>query len=205
MQFQLFYRKIKEIRPIFTLTDLKIIFSNQPISSKQLGRWQESGYILKLKNGVYLLADYQSSVHPFLISNVLYQPSYVSMESALYEYGFIPDVTQSITSVSAKKTWSAEVLGSRFDYKKIKRDCFIGYGARSYLNYDVMMAEPEKALVDFCYFNKSRLKNKTQIVESRFNYENLKQKIDKEKLRRYAALFNSKALNGLIEKLIANF
>lgn len=205
MQFQLFYRKIKEIRPIFTLTDLKIIFSNQPISSKQLSRWQESGYILKLKNGVYLLADYQSSVHPFLISNVLYQPSYVSMESALYEYGFIPDVTQSITSVSAKKTWSAEVLGSRFDYKKIKRDCFIGYGASKYLNYDVMMAEPEKALADFCYFNKSRLKNKSQIVESRFNYENLKQKIDKEKLRRYAALFNSKALNGLIEKLIANF
>lgn len=205
MQFQLFYRKIKEIRPIFTLIDLKVIFSNQPISSKQLSRWQESGYILKLKNGVYLLADYQSSVHPFLISNVLYQPSYVSMESALYEYGFIPDVTQSITSISAKKTWSAEVLGSRFDYKKIKRDCFIGYGARSYLNYDVMMAEPEKALADFCYFNKSRLKNKSQIVESRFNYENLKQKIDKEKLRHYAALFNSKALNDLIEKLIANF
>lgn len=205
MQFQPFYRKIKEIRPIFTLTDLKVIFSSQPILSKQLSRWQESGYILKLKNGVYLLADYQNTVHPFLMANVLYQSSYISMESALYEYGFIPDVTQAITSISTKKTWSVNVLGSRFDYKKIKKDCFIGYGASKYLNYNVMMAEPEKALTDFCYFNKSRLKNKSQIVGLRLNYENLKQKIDKEKLRHYTALFNSGTLNDLIEKLIADF
>ncbi|OGH72373.1 MAG: hypothetical protein A2921_04485 [Candidatus Magasanikbacteria bacterium RIFCSPLOWO2_01_FULL_43_20b] len=196
---------MKEIRPIFTLNDLKVIFSNKPISSRQLNRWQESGYILKLKNRVYLLEDYKNSVHPFLIANLLYQPSYVSLESALYEYGFIPDVTQTITSISTKKTWTADVLNNRFDYKKIKKDCFIGYGARKYLNYDVMMAEPEKAVVDFFYFNKSRLKNESRIDELRFDYENLKQKVDKEKLSHYAALFNSSLLNDLIKKLLSRF
>lgn len=205
MQFQPFYKTIKEIRPIFTLTDLKVIFSSQPILSKQLSRWQESGHILKLKNGVYLLEDYKDSVHPFLIANLLYQPSYVSLESALYEYGFIPDVTQTITSISAKKTWFANVLGNRFDYKKIKRECFIGYGAKKYLHYDVLMAEPEKALADFFYFNKSRLKNTGQIDELRFNYDNLKQKVDKEKLRHYVLLFKSESLNDLIERLITRF
>lgn len=205
MQFQPFYKVIKEIRPIFTLDDLRVIFSAQPISSRQLSRWQESGYILKLKNGVYLLEDYKNLVHPFLIANLLYQPSYVSLESALYEYGFIPDVTQTITSVGAKKTWQTDVLNSRFDYKKIKKDCFIGYGAKKYLNYEVMMAEPEKALVDFFYFNKSRLKKESQIDELRFNYENLKQKVDKEKLCHYASLYGSELLNGLIKKLIAKF
>ncbi|MBI4993282.1 MAG: hypothetical protein HZC26_04090 [Candidatus Magasanikbacteria bacterium] len=205
MQFQPFYRIIKEIRPIFTLTDLKVIFSNQPISSNQLGRWQKSGYVLKLKNGVYLLEDYKDSVHSFLIANLIYQPSYVSLESALYEYGFIPDVTQAITSVSTKKTWSADVLNSRFDYKKIKKDCFIGYGARKYLNYEVMMAEPEKAVVDFFYFNKSRLKTESRIDELRFDYENLKQKVNKEKLSHYAALFNNSLLNDLIKKLLSRF
>jgi len=205
MQFQPFYRIIKEIRPIFTLDDLKVVFSDQPISSRQLTRWQESGYILKLKNGVYLLEDYKNSIHPFLIANLIYQPSYVSLESALYEYGFIPDVTQTITSVSAKKTWFADVLDNRFDYKKIKKDCFIGYGAKKYLNYEAMMAEPEKAIIDFFYFNKSRLKNESQIDELRFNYENLKQKVDKEQLRHYAELFSSESLNNLINKLIARF
>lgn len=205
MQFQPFYRIVKEIRPIFTLNDLKVIFSSEPISPRQLNRWQESGYILKLKNGVYLLEDYKSSVHPFLVANLLYQPSYVILESALYEYGFIPDVTQTITSISPKKTWVADVLNSRFDYKKIKKDCFIGYGARKYLNYDVLMAEPEKAIADFFYLNKSRLKNDGQIDELRFDYYNLKQKIDKEKLCHYSALFNSKLLNDLIRKLIAKF
>lgn len=205
MQFQPFYRIVKEIRPIFTLNDLKVIFSSEPISPRQLNRWQESGYILKLKNGVYLLEDYQSSVHPFLVANLLYQPSYISLESALYEYGFIPDVTQTITSISTKKTWVVDVLNNRFDYKKIKNDCFIGYGARKYLSYDVMMAEPEKAIADFFYFNKSRLKNDGQIDELRFDCGTLKEKIDKEKLRHYSALFNSKLLNDLINKLIAKF
>jgi len=136
---------------------------------------------------------------------LLYQPSYISLESALYEYGFIPDVTQTITSVSAKKTWLASAMNNRFDYKKIKKECFIGYGARKYLNYDVMMAEPEKALVDFFYFNKSRLKNEGQIDEMRFNYESITQKVDKEKLRHYATLYNSELLNDLIKKLIAKF
>ncbi len=205
MQFQPFYKKIREFRPIFTLSDLRIIFSDQPISSKQLNRWQESGYILKLKNGVYLLEDYKDKIHPFLMANLLYQPSYISLESALYEYGFIPDVTQLITSVSAKKTWQADVLDNRFDYKKIKRCCFIGYGSKMYLDYEVMMAEPEKAIADFFYFNKSRLKIGSQIDELRLNYDNLKQKVDKEKLRHYTALFNNKTLNILIKKLINRF
>ncbi len=205
MQFQPFYKTTKEIRPIFTLDDLRVIFSSQPISSKQLSRWQESGYILKLRNGVYLLEDCKDLVHPFLMANLLYRPSYVSLESALYEYGFIPDVTQTITSVSAKKTWVTEALNHRFDYKKIKRECFIGYGARKYLNYDVLMAEPEKAIIDFFYFNKNRLNKAGQIDELRFNYDNLKQKVDKEKLRHYAALFGSSLLDGLVKELIVKF
>jgi predicted transcriptional regulator of viral defense system len=205
MQFQPFYKIVKEIRPIFTLNDLRVIFSDQPISSGQLTRWQENGYIIKLKNGVYLLEDFKQVTHHFLIANLLYQPSYVSLETALYEYGFIPDVTQTITSVSAKKTWSTNALGHNFIYKKIKTECFIGYGARKYQNYNVLMAEPEKALIDFLYFNKSRLKKDHQIGELRFNYENLKQKIDKETLRHYAMLFNSPALSGLLEKIILKF
>lgn len=205
MQFQAFYKIIKEIRPIFTLTDLKVVFSNQPVSSRQLSRWQVAGHILKLKNGVYMLKDYTDLVHPFLMGNLLYQPSYISMESALYEYGFIPDVTQSITSVSAKKTWSTSALGHNFVYKKIKKDCYIGYGAKKYLGYDALMAEPEKALVDFFYFNKSRVKNENHINELRFNYESIKQKVNKEKLCHYAELCGSKLLNDIIKKLIAKF
>lgn len=205
MIFQLFYKKIKEIRPIFTLNDLRVIFSDNPISSKQLNRWQQNGYILKLKNGVYIFEDSKQLIHPFLMANLLYQPSYVSLESALFEYGFIPDVAQTITSVSAKKTWTANVLNNNFTYKKIKKECFIGYGAKKYLNYDVLMAEPEKALIDFLYFNKSRLKNDHQISELRLNYENLKQKINKEKLRHYGYLFNNESLSALVKKIIIKF
>lgn len=205
MHFQPFYKKIKEFRPIFCLNDLKILFSDQKITSVQLSRWQEQGKIIKLRNGVYLLEEYKNFIHNFLIANLLYYPSYVSLESALYEYGFIPDVTQSITSVTSKKTLVMDVMNVRYDYKKIKKDCFIGYFPSKYLGYDVLMAEPEKAVVDFLYFNKFRLKNDDQINELRFNFESLRQKINKEKVINYALLYRSSNLNLLVKNILSKF
>lgn len=205
MQFQPFYKKIKEFRPIFRLSDLKILFSNEKITSLQLSRWQEQGKIIKLRNGVYLLEEYRDLVHNFLIANLLYYPSYISLESALYEYGFIPDVTQSVTSVTSKKTLVMDVIGVRYDYKKIKKDCFMGYFPTKYLGYDVLMAEPEKAVVDFLYFNKSRLKNDDQINELRLNYESLRQRINKEKVIHYSLLYKSNSLNLLVKNVLSKF
>lgn len=205
MQFQPFYKKIKEFRPIFRLSDLKILFSNEKITSLQLSRWQEQGKIIKLRNGVYLLEEYRDLVHNFLIANLLYYPSYISLESALYEYGFIPDVTQSVTSVTSKKTLVMDVIGVRYDYKKIKKDCFMGCFPTKYLGYDVLMAEPEKAVVDFLYFNKSRLKNDDQINELRLNYESLRQRINKEKVIHYSLLYKSNSLNLLVKNVLSKF
>lgn len=205
MQFKAFFNKINKFRPIFTLSDLRVIFADDMISSKQLNRWQESSYVLKLKNGVYLLQNSQEDIHPFLVANLLYQPSYVSLESALYEYGFIPDVPQAITSVSSKKTWNVDVLETRLSYRKIKTECFIGYTPKKYKNREVLIAEPEKALVDFCYLNNSVLRNDEQIDELRLNYEELKLKIDKQKFTGYAKLFDSRILDKIIEKIKNRF
>lgn len=205
MQFQLFYKRIKEIRPIFTKEDLNVIFPTEPVTSRQLSRWQEQKHIIKLKNGVYVLEDFKNSVHPFLVANILYYPSYVSLESALYEHGFIPDVPQAITSISTKKTWSVKIYLGDYSYKKIKKECFVGYAPTTYLGREVLLAEPEKAIVDFFYFYKSRLRKSKQIDELRLNYFNLKQKINKEKMTHYGFLFNSKLLDRLLADLVNKF
>lgn len=205
MQFQPFYKKVKDFRPLFTLDDLKTLFLEEKIAPKQLTRWQEQGYLIKLKNGVYILEDFKKNIHPFLIANVLYFPSYISLESALYEYGFIPDVPQTTTSVTTKKTWANTNQCGQFTFKKIKTDCFVGYGPTVYQGYSVMMAEPEKALADFCYLNKSRLRKKEQILQLRLNSFSLQEKINKDKFRHYGLLFQSPLLNKLIKELVSQF
>ena len=205
MQFQPFYKKIKDFRPVFTLDDLKTLFLDEKIASKQLTRWQSLGYLLKLKNGVYMLEDFKKSIHSFLVANILYFPSYVSLESALYEYGFIPDVPQTVTSVTTKKTWAHTNQSGQFAYKKIKTDCFVGYKPAVYQGFPVMLAEPEKALVDFFYLNKSRLHTTEQVAQLRLNSENMRGTIHKDKLRHYGLLFKSPLLNKLIKELSSQF
>ena len=59
---------------------------------RQLGRWVKAGKVYQLRRGLYALAPphQQTKPHPFLISNQLVRPSYVSLQSALGYYGLIP-------------------------------------------------------------------------------------------------------------------
>ncbi|MFA6547469.1 MAG: hypothetical protein WCT11_00815 [Candidatus Magasanikbacteria bacterium] len=205
MQFQPFYQKIREIKPLFSKKDAELLFPTGDISSQQLSRWCKQGYLLKIKNGLYLLSGYENQVPNFFIANAIYYPSYVSLETALYEYGFIPDVPHTITSVTTKKTSFVKINLGQFSYRKIKTDCFIGYEPKRYLKFDVLFASPEKALVDFFYLNKQRLQKSEQITELRLNYFSLKEKIDKEKLRHYGSLYKSPLLDRLLKELINQF
>lgn len=205
MQFQPFYKKIKEIKPLFTKEDVNLIFPEASISSQQFSRWCKLGYIIKIKNGLYLLSGYENQTPLFFIANSVYLPSYISLETALYEYGFIPDVPQTVTSVTTKKTSFVKTKLGQFSYRKIKSECFIGYEPKKYLNYDVLFATPEKAIVDFCYLNKQRLQKPAQIKELRLNYSGLKEKIDKDKLLNYGSLYKSPTLNRLLKELIKQF
>lgn len=205
MQYQSFYQKMSNINPVFSKIDIGLIFPDENISSQQLSRWQKQGYISKIKNGLYVLSDYKEKISNFYIANKLYYPSYVSLETAMYEFGFIPDVAHTVTSITTKKTKFAKVDFGQFSYRKIKNDCFIGYEPMKYLGFDVLFATPEKSIVDFFYLNKQRLQKKEQIMELRLNYGSLKEKINKEKMIHFSMLFKSPLLNRLIKELLSLF
>ena len=79
-----------------------------------------SGLFLKLRNGFYILKD--SNPNHYFIANKLYQPSYVSLETALSHYGVIPETVYATTSITTKA--SREVTGS-------KKSTVPGYPSRS--------------------------------------------------------------------------
>ncbi len=119
----------------------------------QLSRWIRSNKIIKLRRGLYALAlPYQKSKpHPFFIANRLQKASYVSLQSALSYYNLIPELVQTVTSVSTGRPEQLNTPLGNFSFRHIKTELFFGYKAVNLSNQLVFIAEAEKAILDLVY------------------------------------------------------
>ena len=89
-----------------------------------------------------------------------------------------------------------------FTYQKIKTSAFRGFiQAADNNGMKYFLAESEKAVIDFIYFNLSKFdKNDKDIFETSYRFQNL-QILNIKKLLFYAKLFNNKKLTKIIENL----
>jgi len=185
----------KEGIKIFSIYDFQRIFKvKYETAKKWIRRYQKKGYLIKARKGLYFLKD--NPPLDFELANALYQPSYVSFESALSFYGILPETIYQISSATTRKTKTFQVGNLKFFYFKIKKDCFLGYSLRKIRGRNVLIAEPEKALADFLY--------QVSLGKRKLSYERLRlKKIKKKKLLKYARCFENKKLLNLIEKIYA--
>ncbi|MBS1940193.1 MAG: hypothetical protein JST38_04890 [Bacteroidetes bacterium] len=87
------------------------------------------------------------------MANMIYAPSYISLESALSHYGFIPEGVFHLTSVTSRHTRSFEIDGIEHSYRSVQPSWFFGYCIQDEGGVPVRMAEPEKALLDMLHLN----------------------------------------------------
>ncbi|PIU50710.1 hypothetical protein COS91_08280 [Candidatus Desantisbacteria bacterium CG07_land_8_20_14_0_80_39_15] len=169
----------------------------EQVFKNQLSRWVKSGLILKLRRGIYILNKDDRKVHPSrcFLANQLYFPSYVSNEYALAFYGLIPERVVDITSVTTKKTSVFKNEFGTFIYQHIKRDCFNGFSeAKDENNYTFLIARPEKAIVDFFYFNLQNFKKYDHsIFEESYRFQNFSD-LSKKKIIDFAVRFKNNKL-----------
>ncbi len=191
MQFIEFKKKFDKY-PVFSVQEIEKIYPNW--NRMNLRNWQQKRYILKLRNNWYSFTDWEFDEYfLFYAANKMYNPSYISLESALYYYGFIPEASFSISSISTLKTERFSNDLGNFVYSSIKREYFFGYELIIHDNITVKMAGMEKAILDFLYMRKD-IKSFEDIKSLRLNSLLINEKIDKEKLIDYAYSFNSKIL-----------
>ncbi|MCX5751249.1 MAG: hypothetical protein NT099_06250 [Candidatus Saganbacteria bacterium] len=192
MKYSQLRKKIRS--PIFSRQDLRL--SGEKIFPYQLSLWQKKGYLFKIRNGLYVFADQLACVLPEEIAFRLYSPSYISLEKALSVYGIIPEMVYGITSVTPKTTREFRNKFGDFTYRHIKSDLFFGY--REDKDRKCLMAEPEKALLDYLYFNLSKIDPCEAIEEFRFNVKIIKKELSRAKLKKYLQLFNNRKMNQAI-------
>lgn len=180
--------KEKEIT-LFTLADFSRLFNleNNNTLYKKIQRLEKKKIIERLTRGKYLFLF--GKADDFLIANFLYQPSYISLESALSFYGIITAFPYQITSIATKKTKNITTHDKEFSYSRIKKELFWGYEKRD----DFLIAEKEKALLDYLYFS---LKGK-RVLDWK---EVEKSELDKKKLLLYARRFKDQKLLAKVKE-----
>lgn len=193
------FRDEMKVFPNFSVREIEKHFPG--FDSRRLVEWQVKGYIQKLRNRYYCFSD-QEIDEPFLYytANKLYRPSYVSLESALSRYGFIPEGVFQITSCTTLKTNSFNTPVGNFSYRHLKPSLFFGYQLEEWNNNRYAMAEPEKTLIDYLYLH-NEVKEMADIEALRWNATEINDCISIDKLNRYEAYINSPALSRRLNTL----
>lgn len=193
--------------PLIPVTEVEAAFPD--FDRNALTRWQQAGYLVKIRNGFYRLADARtlSETNLFFIANRIYMPSYVSLQSALAWYGFIPEGVFTVTSVSTLKTKDIQTPLGFFAYKSVKPDLFFGYRLETFGDFRFKIADPAKTLLDLIYLNPV-LTDASQFYELRLNFDEIREKFSPADFEKYVAVFDSKLLtvraNNLLKFLSEN-
>src|SRR3990172_6165285 len=136
---------------IKTLRDLSGADLPQATFFSLLSRMKKQHILQKLERDKYMLAG--GRVHDFSIANFLYEPSYVSLETALNFHGILAQFPYEIASITPKKPTTKILNGKTFRYVRIKQSLFWGYEPA----HGFLIAQPEKALLDLLYLQSKGL------------------------------------------------
>lgn len=120
----------------------------------QLSRWAKNGRLIQLRKGLYALAaPYRKNApNTFALANALKPASYVSLQSSLAYYNFIPEYVPLITSVTTQRPETIHTKLGNFSFRHIKESLFFGFKQIEVVsNQFAFIAEPEKSLFDLIY------------------------------------------------------
>ncbi len=118
----------------------------------KISNLEKAGDLIRLKKGMFVVSPklQNQPLSKELIANHLYGPSYISFESALSYYNFIPERVHIIRSMTLKRGRRFSTPLGNFEYTKAKNEYFkIGIHQEIIDNkYAYLIASPEKALCD---------------------------------------------------------
>lgn len=173
---------------IFTLGEISLLFPT--ISYKNLksslSYFAKEKKIKRLRPGIYAKNEYD----PLELTNKIYTPSYISLETVLKQAGIIFQVYETIFAISYL---SRKILvnGHYIFYRKIKDEILLNScGIVEKDNY--FIATPERAFLD------------TVMLNGNYHFDNLAP-LNWEKVFKLQKIYNNKVLEKRINKYYVGY
>lgn len=181
-------------RPLIRANDLanryKFPYSSVIVA---LARQEKRGLVERIYRNLFL-NKLATDLDVREIVNLIRPDSYISLDSALLEWGISTQSTVGVTCVSTSYASSIRTHSVRIDFRQIKKDLFWGFTERKGRYHKYKIAEPEKAILDWVYF---RLNDGVPVLLDEFQFE----RIDASRLFQYAKRFPHSVLQCLTPAL----
>ena len=152
----------------FTFQDFKQLFPSITDAglSAALKRLAKTKTITRLEKGKFMFLLAKKQPDEYTLANFIYQPSYISLETALSFYGIIDQFTYQITSVTTKKTKLKSFEQKEFSYSHIDKKYYTDY----HLQDGYLIASFNKALFDYYYMTYKGIRSKQNIKLINLNH-----------------------------------
>ncbi|OQC54264.1 MAG: hypothetical protein BWX54_02257 [Verrucomicrobia bacterium ADurb.Bin018] len=112
----------------------------------KIARMIQAGELVQLRRGLYAT---RRDIHPYCLAASIYGPSYVSFDTALAFYGWIPEAVHEITSAALKRAKEIENAFGRYRYRTVPRKVYaIGIERITEGGIPYLIASPTKAICD---------------------------------------------------------
>lgn len=184
-------------QPYFTAQDIRL--AGFKYSSLAISRWAKQGLVRKIKKGLYVFSDQEQSLDVKELASLIVIPSYLSLESALWMAGLIPEVVFGTTCVTSKAPITYNSYLGNITYRHIMPSLYFGYQSISSHYKPYYLAEPEKALLDYLYLTPS-INNRDAVVELRIDPENFTH-LNHAKIDQYLQIFSNHRLSHVIAQM----
>lgn len=171
-------KKIKEM-PYLSKVVLDNAFNkNSNTLRNSIAYWKKTGSLVQIKRGYFVFKDYldrgdNALTYQRFIATKMVEPSYLSKEFVLQDYGMFTDSVFGYSVVTTKKTQTITNQFGVFNYQSIKSDLFCGFVKNKYGSTEWSVATKAKALFDYLYFNKKKFIEVTvdELLGLRLNLE----------------------------------
>ena len=166
-----FFKKHSDMK-IFHVHHLKLLTSMTDHALRvSLSRLNKGKVIQRICRGFYANPFNMPTLGE--ISGQIYQPSYVSLESALSSYGVLSQIPQVLTCITTQPPRTFHTGWGTIEYHQMKGAFFKGFLEKK----TYFLADKEKALADYLYLAapKNRKHKLTLLDLSHLNFKKAKQ------------------------------
>lgn len=175
---------------------------------REIGKFIKHKDIIRVKKGLYVEnpSKYHRPYSKEILANIIYGPSYISKEYALFYYELIPERVETISSVNFKRKKNYDTPIGRFSYDCLPLACYtIGFTSVSVdQKRQFLIASKEKALVDLLYKERdlnSIEKMYTHLTQNlRIDSQDLID-LDIKSIHTFQKVFKKNSINILIQTL----